>query len=238
MATPSYPGTIKTYTDKVDNVSVVQAADINSVQAEVTAIETAIGTSPATSLIPGNTGSYNASGVSTSLSARVGNLEAAITGNSADGSKIGWTQLATGSVGTSNSISVTGSSYNRLVVVVNCTDATAGSAITMTVNGCTSSKYGHMSFATTPGGAGSSAGGGGVPITSAQTWATLGASTVVAEINNANGSGTKPVTFTNSYGWGAGMYVSGGTTTSAVSTISLTCGTAPTAATYTVYGVK
>lgn len=41
-----YPGSIKTYTDKVDNVDIVHALDINSPQDEITAIETELGTLP------------------------------------------------------------------------------------------------------------------------------------------------------------------------------------------------
>lgn len=47
----SYPTSVKSYTDKVDNVDDVMAADINSLQDEVVAIETALGAGKATSVV-------------------------------------------------------------------------------------------------------------------------------------------------------------------------------------------
>lgn len=41
--TASYPGAIKTYTAKTDNVDDVEAAHINSMQEEITAIQTELG---------------------------------------------------------------------------------------------------------------------------------------------------------------------------------------------------
>jgi hypothetical protein len=43
FAAASYPTSLKSYTDKVDNVDDVMAADVNSLQDEVVAIETALG---------------------------------------------------------------------------------------------------------------------------------------------------------------------------------------------------
>jgi hypothetical protein len=43
----SYPGAVKTYTDKTDNVDTVYADDVNALQDEVTAVETELGVDPA-----------------------------------------------------------------------------------------------------------------------------------------------------------------------------------------------
>lgn len=76
MATASYPTALKTYTDKVDNVDYVKAADVNSLQAEVAAIENTLGINAGTSLLPSSAGTYSSSGGATTLANRVKNLEA------------------------------------------------------------------------------------------------------------------------------------------------------------------
>lgn len=76
MATASYPTALKTYTDKVDNVDYVKAADVNSLQAEVAAIENTLGINAGTSLLPSSAGTYSPSGGATTLANRVKNLEA------------------------------------------------------------------------------------------------------------------------------------------------------------------
>ena len=82
MATASYPSSLKTYTDKVDNVDYVKAADINSLQAEVAAIEATLGASAGTSLLPSSAGNFAYSGGATTLAGRVQNLEAFTTNSS------------------------------------------------------------------------------------------------------------------------------------------------------------
>jgi hypothetical protein len=232
----TYPSVVKTYTDKVNGTSVVDAADINSVQAEITAIETELGVSPKTSIIGQSSQTYSTGVTNSTVAARLTNIEAGLTAGAADGSRIGYTQLATGSVGTSTSISVAGASYVKLVVVINITTIGSGTAITMGANGATSPKYGHFSFAATPAGLGSAAGSGGIPVSSAQVPAS--GDTITVEFYNVAGAGVKPVSFINAYGWGTGALISGGTVTSALTTITITCSTAPTTSTYTVYGVK
>jgi hypothetical protein len=234
----SYPSNVKSFTTKVDGVTTVAAADINDVQSEIVAVETALGTNPATSVLgSGSIGSYTAApGTLTNVSARLQNIEAGLSASSTDGSRIGYTQLATGSVGTSTSITVAGASYVKLVVVINITTIGSGTAITMGANSATSSKYGHFSFAATPAGLGSAAGSGGIPVSSAQVPAS--GDTITVEFYNVAGAGVKPVSFINAYGWGTGALISGGTVTSAITTITITCSTAPTTSTYTVYGVK
>jgi anti-sigma factor ChrR (cupin superfamily) len=70
----SYPGALKTYTNKVDGVDTVLAADMNSVQAEIQAIEGELGTNPKTSALPASAGTYSASGTNTTVAARLTNL--------------------------------------------------------------------------------------------------------------------------------------------------------------------
>jgi hypothetical protein len=72
----SYPTALKTYTDKVDNVDYVKAADINSLQSEVAAIESTLGINAGTSLLPSSAGNFAYSGGATTLAGRVQNLEA------------------------------------------------------------------------------------------------------------------------------------------------------------------
>jgi len=145
MAT--YPGSLKTYTNKVDGVDTVLAADINSVQSEIQAIEAELGTTPKTSIIGNTAGTYttNGSGITT-VSARLTNLEAGLTANAADGSRIGYTQIdsktltATGSGGSVSFTSIP-ASYQKLVIQVDFTSVTAGAALTATLNGLTTSTY-------------------------------------------------------------------------------------------------
>ncbi|CAB4129496.1 hypothetical protein UFOVP115_30 [uncultured Caudovirales phage] len=138
--TASYPSALKTFTTKVDGSDYVKADDVNSLQNEVTAIETALGANVATTLIPANVGTYNSAGVSTSLSARVGNLEAGLTGNATDGTRVGYTQLdqktitTGGSTGTAAFTSISGS-YRKLVLQIGLTAYTAPGALTLTING-------------------------------------------------------------------------------------------------------
>jgi hypothetical protein len=141
MAT--YPGSLKTYTNKVDGVDTVLAADINSVQSEVQAIEAELGTTPKTSIIGNTAGTYttNGSGITT-VSARLTNLEAGLTANAADGSRIGYTQIdsktltATGSGGSVSFTSIP-ASYQKLVIQVDFTSITTGTLVSVTLNNIT-----------------------------------------------------------------------------------------------------
>jgi len=137
----SYPGVVKTYTDKVDGVDYVKAADINSVQQELQAVETALGANVATSSLP-SAGSYNANGVSTSLTARLTNVEAGLTAAATDGSRVGYTQLAqqtivTTATANSTTFSSISGSYQKLVLNIGVTGFTSGGSqvTTLTLNG-------------------------------------------------------------------------------------------------------
>lgn len=71
----SYPGAIVNFSTKHDLTDVIDAADPNTIQAEVVALETAVGTNPATGATQA-AGSYLASNRTfASLSARVTNVE-------------------------------------------------------------------------------------------------------------------------------------------------------------------
>ena len=148
MPAASFPGSVKTYTDKIDGVSIVQAVDINSVQAEVNAIETALGTNPASSSLP-SAGTYNPNGVSTSLSARITNIEAGLTGDSTDGYRVGYTPLLstqTLTISTNTTGTITFNSipagFQKLVIHLDFTSATVtAGALTMTINDLTTTTY-------------------------------------------------------------------------------------------------
>jgi len=236
----TYPGTVKTYTDKIDGTSIVAAADINSVQQEIQAVETALGTNPATSLIPASVGTYNAAGVSTSLSARVGNLEAGLTANATDGSRVGYTLLYSGNFTSApGAFSVAGASYTKFVVVINVTTAAGTpSSVLLSANSATTVKYGYFNYTTgVPTAGGGSTAGSSFPISNGAGPASN--DTITAELYNANGTGGKPASWVNNTGFGSGIATAGGTITSAITSITITSAAAyPTAATYAVYGVK
>lgn len=46
MGTVSYPGSIDTWTDKVDQLDIIHADDINTAYARILAIQTALGVNP------------------------------------------------------------------------------------------------------------------------------------------------------------------------------------------------
>jgi hypothetical protein len=197
----SFPSSVKTYTDKVDGVDYVKAADVNSLQSEVNAIETAL-----------------SNVVDTSGSA-----------------KIGYVQLATGSFASSlGAITVAGASYQKLVVIITVATAGSGTGILVTANGSTSHKYAYTNILASPTTAGAIA-GANVPVTSAALAAN---DTILIEINNVNGAGAKPINWISGSSFGAGLMVSGGTITSAITSITIAAGVYPTAASYTIYGVK
>ena len=74
-----YPGTIKTFTTKVNVADIVDASDPNTLQDEVVAIEATLGVNPSTSTTPSPTGSFNATSNSfASVSARLANIETGV----------------------------------------------------------------------------------------------------------------------------------------------------------------
>lgn len=197
----SFPGAVKTYTDKVDGVDYVKSADINSLQAEVTAVETALSNVVDTS------------------------------GNQ----KIGYVQLATGSFSSfPGAISAAGSSYQKLVIVVAVTTPGSGTGVVVNANSSSSHKYAYTNILASPTVAGAVA-GVAVPVTSA---ALATNETIVVEIHNVSGTGAKPINWISGSSYGAGLMVSGGTITAAITSITISATTYPTTATYTIYGVK
>jgi hypothetical protein len=77
--TASYPGSIVNFgLDKVNTVDLIQAADPNTLRAEVVAIETALGTSPSLSTTAGTSGWYNDGRDYGTVAARLANIEIGI----------------------------------------------------------------------------------------------------------------------------------------------------------------
>lgn len=236
-----FPGGVKTYTNKVDGVSVVLAADMNSVQEEVNAIETALGTTPATSVLgTGSIGTYSpVPGPLANVSARIKNLEAGLSAESTDGSRVGYTLLYSGNFTSApGALAVTGSSYTKIVVVVRVTTQGAGTSITLAANGATTVKNGYFNYAAgVPTTGGGNTTGVGVFNISNGVGPSSG-ETVTAEIYNVSGTGAKPATWVNGTGFGSGIATAGGTIANAITTITIAASTYPTTATYSVYGVK
>jgi hypothetical protein len=230
MAT--YPNALKTYTNKVDGVDTVLAADVNSLQDEVQAIETELGVTPATSALP-NAGQYYPNGTGTTVADRLTNLEAGLTGESTDGYHVGYTLLHSGSFNSApGALSVEGSAFTKLVIVVRITNG-SGTSVTLTANGSTANyKQAYVNFSAgaitnTVGGSAFSISNAAVPVNN---------DTITAELFNVNGSGAKTCTWVNGNGFGSGIATG---VTSGVTTITLACtSTYPTSATYSVYGVK
>jgi hypothetical protein len=70
----SYPTTTKTFVDRVDNTSPVVAADVNAAYAEITAIQSTVGTTPASTL--GWSGTFDQTTTDfTTVKARIQNAE-------------------------------------------------------------------------------------------------------------------------------------------------------------------
>lgn len=137
-----FPGAVKTYTNKVDGTSVVLAADINSVQEEINAIEIGVGINPGTTTIGATVGTYSVTPTA-SAAGRIGNLEAAITNSATDGSLIGYTLLASGTVASAantdlNSIS---QAYNKLVLHIAVTAVTTSGGFGLRFNGNLTGSY-------------------------------------------------------------------------------------------------
>lgn len=138
-----FPGAVKTYTNKVDGTSVVLAADINSVQEEINAIEIGVGINPGTTTIGATVGTYSVTPTA-SAAGRIGNLEAAITNSATDGSLIGYTLLASGTASTAASntdLSSISQAYNKLVLHIAVTAYTAIGAFGLRFNGSLTGSY-------------------------------------------------------------------------------------------------
>lgn len=109
----SYPGAIKTFTTKTDGVSVVRAVDINEVQAEVTAIESALAINPVTITFlasgslppPGPKGNLLVSTGSGWAQLVVGSSAQVLTADSATATGTKWATASSGSGGGGGSIS-------------------------------------------------------------------------------------------------------------------------------------
>ena len=76
--TASYPGSVRTFTPKVNIVDLIQAADPNSLFEEVTAIESVIGTSPSIATAAVASGWANTATDYTTISGRIANIEKGI----------------------------------------------------------------------------------------------------------------------------------------------------------------
>lgn len=72
-----YPGNIRSFTTKVNTVDVIDAAHPNVIQDEVVALQTTLGTNPATSTTPGPTFIATANAFAT-VKARLDNIEAGL----------------------------------------------------------------------------------------------------------------------------------------------------------------
>lgn len=144
----SYPSSVKTFTTKVDGVTTVAAADVNDVQSEIVAVETALGINPATSVFgTASIGTYTAApGALANVSSRLQNLEAGLSGDSTTGARVGYTQLAQQTLTPAGApATVTFSSisqnYNKLVIHIDITVLSAGGVMTLTLNNITTATY-------------------------------------------------------------------------------------------------
>jgi hypothetical protein len=76
----SYPGSVRSFTTKVNNIDIIDAAHPNVLQEEVVAIESTLGVNPQIS--SGISGTYISAGTTfSSVSARLDNIEKGITGD-------------------------------------------------------------------------------------------------------------------------------------------------------------
>lgn len=77
-----YPGSIKSFTIKVNNTDIIDAAHPNTLQDEVVAIETTLGTNPALGTSNLSTATYDNNGtLFTNVSARIANIEKGVVGD-------------------------------------------------------------------------------------------------------------------------------------------------------------
>lgn len=76
----TYPGTVRPFTTKVNNVDIIDASHPNILQEEVVAIQATLGVNPQVS--SGLTGTYVSAGTTfANVSARLDNIEKGITGD-------------------------------------------------------------------------------------------------------------------------------------------------------------
>jgi hypothetical protein len=80
--TATFPSSVRNFTAKVDIQDTILADHVNSLQDEVRAVETTIGTSPLTSVY---TGSFVQTSTWTSLSARLANIEYGLVNGTGSG---------------------------------------------------------------------------------------------------------------------------------------------------------
>lgn len=79
----SYPSTIRSFSTKRNVLDVIDAADPNSLQEEVVAIESIIGINPNISTSPSSTGTFATTSTSyTNLTQRLANIETGIVSDS------------------------------------------------------------------------------------------------------------------------------------------------------------
>ena len=102
--TASYPGSVRTFTPKVNVVDLIQAADPNSLFEEVTAIESVIGTSPSIATAAIASGWANTATDYTTISGRIANIEKGIVADT----HTQYVKIAGGSTVVTSNASVTG----------------------------------------------------------------------------------------------------------------------------------
>ena len=102
--TASYPGSVRTFTPKVNIVDLIQAADPNSLFEEVTAIESVIGTSPSIATAAVASGWTNTATDYTTISGRIANIEKGIVADT----HTQYVKIAGGSTVVTSNASVTG----------------------------------------------------------------------------------------------------------------------------------
>jgi hypothetical protein len=81
--TASYPSSIRSFSTKRNTLDIVDAADPNSIQEEVIAIESILGVNPQTSTAPSSSGTFATTSTTyANLNARLANIETGIVSDS------------------------------------------------------------------------------------------------------------------------------------------------------------
>lgn len=107
----AYPSQVKSFTTKQDFIDTVDAADPNSLQDEVVALETTVGTNPHISTAPASSGTYVGTVVTyASVAARLANIEQGIVGDT----HVHYAKLAGGSTITSSAAAVVGLTFKAI----------------------------------------------------------------------------------------------------------------------------
>lgn len=107
----AYPNQVKSFTSKQDFVDTVDAADPNSLQVEVVAVQATLGTNPNLSTAPSPTDTFNASATTfASVAARLANIEKGIVGDS----HTHYVRLAGGNTLTPSAVGVVAITYKAL----------------------------------------------------------------------------------------------------------------------------